>query len=138
MSYSKVKTFRPCSPSTSDQESPSANKKSTTTIPDSTKDVSISPVPTINHNNSLKDSLFSRKKSDGSVSDASTNSIAGGKLTEAPGRLTPTCPGRIKAPPICRNRALKRVASTVSVSYVAFCLIMESNSSCAHNCIISQ
>ena len=112
MSYSKVKSsFRPCSAYTSDQESLSAKKPS---IPNSTNN-NKSPVPVIASNGLTKDMLH-RKKSDGSVSDASCHShLAGGKLTEAPGRLTPTCPGRMKAPPVCRNWALKRGASSVSV-----------------------
>lgn len=95
MSYSKMKSFRPCSPSTT-------NTAADTTIP--TKSA-----PTIN--NTIKHT-YNRHKSDGSVSDASTYSLVG-KLTEAPGRLTPPGPGRMKAPPICRHRGLKRVASTI-------------------------
>lgn len=113
MSYSKVKSFRPCSPSTLDHKSSSANKP---TIPNSTQD-SKSPVPIANNGHVKKlstETPFFRKRSDGSVSDASSYSLAGGRLTEAPGRLTPPCPGRMKAPPVCRDRALKRVASTVS------------------------
>lgn len=114
MSYSKVKSsFRPCSSSTSDQESMSAKKPTITNSTNNNK----SPVPVIANCGVTKDMLH-RKKSDGSVSDASTHShLAGGKLTEAPGRLTPTCPGRMKAPPVCRNWALKRGASSVSVLF---------------------
>lgn len=116
MSYSKVKSFRPCSPSTSDHESSSANKSTVTSS--STKDLSNkSPVPNSNNRHATKDTLL-RKKSDGSMSDGSSYSLAGGKLTEAPGRLTPTGPGRIKAPPVCIDGALKRVASTVSAVMV--------------------
>jgi diphosphoinositol-polyphosphate diphosphatase len=96
MSYSKVKTFRRCSPSS---DHPTTKQ----TLPNST----------IVNTDSMKIDPFKRKSSDGNVSDASTFSLMG-KL-EAPGRLTPTCPGRMKAPPICRDRGLKRVASTVSV-----------------------
>ena len=116
MSYSKVKSFRPCSPSTSDHESTSANKSTATS--NDTKDLSNnSPVPNANNRHAAKDTLL-RKKSDGSMSDGSSYSLAGGKLTEAPGRLTPTGPGRIKAPPVCIDGALKRVASTVSAVMV--------------------
>ena len=115
MSYSQLKSFRPCSPSISDHESIILPNKATS--PNNIKD-SKSPGHT------TKDPFF-RTKSDGS--DAS--SYAGGRLTEAPGRLTPTCPGRMKAPPICRDKSLKRVASTVSTDLALFGL---SFLSCSH------
>jgi hypothetical protein len=111
MSYSKVKTFRPCS-SSSDHSSTTTTKQ---TVP---KSDDKPPVPIIT-NNPIKIGPYNRKKSDGSVSDTSTHSLVG-KLTEAPGRLTPTCPGRMKAPPVCKDRGLKRVASTVSFIDEAF------------------
>lgn len=107
MSYSKVKPSIHPYPPTTVVDTPSTNK----TIQEK------SPLPIINNTKET----YNRKKSDGSVSDASTYSLMG-KLTEAPGRLTPTCPGRMKAPPVCRDRGLKRVASTVSVMY--FCWIV--------------
>ncbi|KAL7477647.1 hypothetical protein ACHAW6_003446 [Cyclotella cf. meneghiniana] len=130
MSYSKVKSFRPCSPSTSDHESSSANKS--TVISSSTKDLSNkSPVPNSNNRHATKDTLL-RKKSDGSMSDGSSYSLAGGKLTEAPGRLTPTGPGRIKAPPVCIDGALKRVASTIDDIE---CFAPEEAEKCASKCL---
>lgn len=133
MSYSKVKSLRPCS-TTLDREPPSAVHKPS--IPNSTNDSNKSPVPIANNNIHQKDPFY-RKKSDGSVSDASTHSsLAGGKLTEAPGRLTPTCPGRMKAPPVCRDWALKRVASTVSDEVlVSFLLLEYYFLLCLHTCI---
>eukprot|EP00804_Cyclotella_cryptica_P011999 CCRYP_004486-RB/>CCRYP_004486-RB protein AED:0.10 eAED:0.10 QI:741/1/1/1/0.5/0.33/3/490/474 len=130
MSYSRVKSFRPCSPSTSDQESASANKS--TAISNNTKDLSNkSPVPSANNGHASKDTLL-RKKSDGSMSDGSSYSLAGGKLTEAPGRLTPTGPGRIKAPPVCIDRALKRVASTIDDIE---CFTPDEAEKCAAKCL---
>jgi len=66
------------------------------------------------------------------MSDGSSYSLAGGKLTEAPGRLTPTGPGRIKAPPVCIDGALKRVASTIDDIE---CFAPEEAELCASKCL---
>ncbi|KAL3766925.1 hypothetical protein ACHAWO_008646 [Cyclotella atomus] len=124
MSYSKVKTFRPCS-SSSDHSSTTTTKQ---TVP---KSDDKPPVPIIT-NNSIKIGPYNRKKSDGSVSDTSTHSLVG-KLTEAPGRLTPTCPGRMKAPPVCKDRGLKRVASTIQDIQ---CFSPQEAEKCAEKCVL--
>mmetsp|Transcript_1970 Transcript_1970/g.3733 ORF Transcript_1970/g.3733 Transcript_1970/m.3733 type:complete len:525 (+) Transcript_1970:420-1994(+) len=100
MSYAKTMSFLPLPPmSPSDDEA----KKSSVPVRDkvairvsqiaqsSGTSNNISPVPT--HKN--------------------MKTMYGQLLTPAPGRLTPTGQGRIKAPPVCLEPSLKRVATSI-------------------------
>lgn len=56
----------------------------------------------------------------------------GQPLVPAPGRLTPTGQGRIKAPPVCKDAALKRVSSSNDEFHTAgVCFSPEEADSCA-------
>ena len=55
-----------------------------------------------------------------------------GQLTPAGRSMTPTCQGRIKAPPICSAPALQKVASDVSeLTDNKVCFSLEQAESCA-------
>lgn len=126
MSVSRTKMFLPLSPMPpSDDE---ANKSPLTTkknkavvnasqiIPSSVspRNNNISPVPT---------DLTSIK------------TACGGQLIAAPGRLTPTGQGRIKAPPICLDPSLKRMASSMD-EFTGVCFSAEEAESCAEKALI--
>jgi len=57
-------------------------------------------------------------------------------LTPAPGRLTPTSPGRIKAPPVCMAPSLKRAASSMGeFNTVGVCFSLKEADSCAEKAL---
>lgn len=98
MSDSNMKSLLPFSPiPPSDDEA----KKS----PISMKENYTFPTPKVPRTSSKISPVPTRK-------DAKT--MHGQLLTPAPGRLTPTGQGRIKAPPVCMAPALKRVASSMN------------------------
>jgi len=57
-------------------------------------------------------------------------------LTPAPGRLTPTGQGRIKAPPVCMDPSLKRVASSIDEFNTAgVCFSLKEADCCAEKAL---
>eukprot|EP00571_Detonula_confervacea_P004896 CAMPEP_0172320058 /NCGR_PEP_ID=MMETSP1058-20130122/39480_1 /TAXON_ID=83371 /ORGANISM="Detonula confervacea, Strain CCMP 353" /LENGTH=567 /DNA_ID=CAMNT_0013035241 /DNA_START=431 /DNA_END=2134 /DNA_ORIENTATION=+ len=64
-------------------------------------------------------------------------SMYGQLLTPAPGRLTPTGQGRIKAPPVCTALSLKRVASSMEEFNTAgVCFLPKEAESCAEKALV--
>lgn len=62
-----------------------------------------------------------------------------GQLTPAPGRLTPTGQGRIKAPPVCIAPALKRVASSIDdFNTDGVCFSPKEAENCAEKAILAD
>lgn len=60
-----------------------------------------------------------------------------GQLTPAPGRLTPTGQGRIKAPPVCTALSLKRVASSIhEFNTAGVCFLPKEAESCAEKALV--
>lgn len=60
-----------------------------------------------------------------------------GQLTPAPGRLTPTGQGRIKAPPVCTALSLKRVASTIDdFNAAGVCFLPQEAEGCAEKALV--
>jgi len=58
-------------------------------------------------------------------------------LTPVPGRLTPTGPGRVKAPPTCTAPSLQKVASTIhELNAAGVCFSLQEAHACAEKAMI--
>jgi len=65
-----------------------------------------------------------------------TKNMYGQLLIPAPGRLTPTGQGRIKAPPVCMDLSLKRDATSIDEFSLGVCFSPKEAESCAEKALV--
>ena len=87
----------------------------------------------------MTNGIPSREDNHTPVPEASVAKPAYGALTSDLGRLTPTNPGRIKAPPVCSNPSLKKEASSaVDFGLPGVCFTEHEANNAAERALASQ
>jgi len=125
MNASKTKMFLPLSPMPSSDDE--ANKSPLST--EKNKAV-------VNTSQIIPSSVSPRNNNIPLVPTKSSSKIAFSQLLiPAPGRLTPTGQGRMKAPPICLDPSLKRMSSSMD-EFIGVCFSAEEAESCAEKALI--